>query len=140
MRATVEAGLRWLEAQVRPEDEDDWLLVPADHPALDSAVVAELLAARSRYPQAGIIVPTHQGRRGHPTLIAWRHVAGIRRFVPGAGLNAYLRLHAVDTLELPVASPHVLCDLDTPEDYEHVRTEFACAGHKPPGAPAASRI
>jgi molybdenum cofactor cytidylyltransferase len=125
MRATVEAGLQWLEDHVHPKDEDDWLLVPADHPALDSGMVGELLAARSRHPRAGIIIPVYKGQRGHPTLITWRHVAGIRRFALGQGLNAYLRLHAADTLELPVTSPHVLCDLDTHEDYERLRRPLA---------------
>jgi CTP:molybdopterin cytidylyltransferase MocA len=58
-------------------------------------------------------------------MIAWRHVTGIRALPPGHGLNAYLRLHPLETLELPVASPSVLCDLDTPEEYERLRSEFA---------------
>src|SRR5712692_10383123 len=45
MRATVEAGLRWLEDRFYPGDEDNWLLVPADHPTLDAAVVPQLLQA-----------------------------------------------------------------------------------------------
>jgi molybdenum cofactor cytidylyltransferase len=117
MRATVEHGLRWLEGCYHPQPHDDWLLVPADHPALDAAVVTALLRARIANPHTGIIVPTHAGQRGHPTLIGWQHVAEIRRFPPGQGLNAYLRQHSADTLELPVASPHILYDLDTPGDY-----------------------
>src|SRR5205807_6089865 len=39
MRATVEQGLRWLEERFRPRPGDDWLLVPADHPALAAGVV-----------------------------------------------------------------------------------------------------
>src|SRR5262249_42126737 len=43
MRATVEHGWRWIEEHWRPSEEDYWLLVPADHPALDAAVVRHLL-------------------------------------------------------------------------------------------------
>src|SRR5262245_60156230 len=50
MRATVEVGLRWIEENWRPIDEDAFLLVPADHPALDVGVVKELLVAAEPNP------------------------------------------------------------------------------------------
>lgn len=114
MRATVEAGLTFLEPGGPPAD---WLLVPADHPTLDATVVRQLIAARRQNPEAGILVPTWQGRRGHPTLIAWRHVAGLRAHPAGEGLNRYLRLHPDETIEVATASRSVVEDLDTPEDY-----------------------
>jgi molybdenum cofactor cytidylyltransferase len=121
MRATVEHGLRWLEDHLHPRPDDAWLLAPADHPALDADVVRQLCVSYSREPGQTILVPTYGGRRGHPTLIEWRHVPGIRALPAGQGIDAYLRAHAEETLELPVASAGVLCDLDTPEDYERLR-------------------
>jgi molybdenum cofactor cytidylyltransferase len=124
MRATVEHGLRWLEEHRQPSAADNWLLVPADHPTLDAAVVRQLLEARAAHPESSLILPTFEGRRGHPTLISWRHVAAMRALPAGQGLNVYLRQHAAETLELPVTTSAVLCDLDTPEDYERLqRTE-----------------
>ncbi|HEX5270984.1 MAG TPA: NTP transferase domain-containing protein [Gemmataceae bacterium] len=121
MRATVEAGLLWLEERFRPRPDDRWLLVPADHPTLDPQVIRLLLDHRD----GSIIVPTYDGRRGHPTVIEWKHVAGMRALPAGTGLNVYLRQHAAETMELPVDSADVLCDLDTPEDYERLRRSFA---------------
>ena len=120
MRATVEHGLSWLEDRHQPHADDSWLLVPADHPTLRPTIVRQLLAARNAYQDASILIPTHQGRRGHPTLIAWKHVPGIRALPPHLGLNAYLRQHAAETLELPVDDPDILLDLDTPADYERL--------------------
>jgi molybdenum cofactor cytidylyltransferase len=125
MRATVEQGLRWLEERLRPRPEDGWLLVPADHPTLDPAVVRHLLEAHAANPDRSIFLPTFQGRRGHPALIAWKHVEGIRSLSPGQGLNVYLREQAAQTVEVPVSSADVLCDLDTPEDYERLLRRFA---------------
>jgi molybdenum cofactor cytidylyltransferase len=120
MRATVEHGLRWLEERFHPGPDDAWLLSPADHPALDATVVRCLTQARAAHPERSIFVPVFEGRRGHPTLIGWKHVAGIRAHPAGQGLNTYLRGHTAETLEVPVASAEVLCDLDTPEDYERL--------------------
>jgi len=121
MRATVEAGLAWIEKHFRPCEQDDWLLVPADHPALDSAIVRRLCEARAANPEASIVVPAYQGQRGHPALISWRHVAGIRRLEAGVGLNVYFRQQR-DRVEIAVDSEAVLLDLDTPADYERLRS------------------
>jgi molybdenum cofactor cytidylyltransferase len=120
MRATLEHGLRWLEDRHSPRPEEAWLLVPADHPAIDPAVVGQILSAGDSQPDRSIIVPTYQGRRGHPVLIRWEHVAGIRALPSGQGLNVYLRQQASCILELPVASESILFDLDTPGDYERL--------------------
>jgi molybdenum cofactor cytidylyltransferase len=125
MRATVEHGLRWLEAVFHPRPEERWLLAPADHPTLDSAIVRHLLQARAASATASIVVPTFQGKRGHPTLIDWKHVEPMRALPAGEGLNAYLRRCGEQTLELDVVSSEVLTDLDTPEDYERLCLRFA---------------
>jgi molybdenum cofactor cytidylyltransferase len=120
MRATVEMGLRFLEERFQPRPEDAWLLAPADHPALDAEVVRHLLTAYAARPSQSIIVPVHEGRRGHPTLIAWRHVSGIRAHQRGKGINDYLRSQQEHILEIPAPSAAMLWDMDTPEDYERL--------------------
>ncbi len=118
MRATLTHGLRWLEEHRRPVPDDAFLLVPADHPTLDAAVIRLLFQARIEHPQKSIFVPTNGGRRGHPTLIGWQHVSGIQAHPPGEGLNAYLRTRSSETQEIAIPGVDVLCDLDTPEEYE----------------------
>jgi molybdenum cofactor cytidylyltransferase len=116
MRATVEQGLAWMEEQWRPCDDDPWLLVPADHPTLDPELIRVLLR-EYQDGEAPIVIPVHEGKRGHPAVLAWQHVAGIRRHPAGEGLNTYLRLHTAQTREVATASAEILRDLDTPEDY-----------------------
>jgi molybdenum cofactor cytidylyltransferase len=124
MRATLVRGLDWLEERFHPTPEDAILLVPADHPTLEAAIVAQLLQARADDPQKRIFVPTYAGRRGHPTLIAWSEVACIRAMPAGKGLNQYLRERPADVMELPTRSSQVLRDLDTPEEYEALLKRF----------------
>jgi molybdenum cofactor cytidylyltransferase len=116
MRTTVERGIEWIEAYYCPAPVDWWFLAPADHPAFAASVVRDLLAARHD-ERHSIIVPTHNGRRGHPTFFHWRHATGIRALPQGKGINSYLREHSDDVLELPVTDPGILANLDTPEDY-----------------------
>ena len=120
MRSTVEHGLRWLEERFQPNADDAWLLVPADHPTLRPDVVRQLLLTRQNDPAHSIFIPTFESKRGHPALICWQHVAAMRALPAGQGLNMYLRAHRAETAEIPVNSPEVLLDLDTPEDYERL--------------------
>lgn len=114
MRATVEQGLGWIEKRFHPGPNDPWLLVPADHPVLDPGLVRQLIAGAFEWP---IVVPVHDGRRGHPTRFAWRHANAIRELPPDQGINAVLRACGEQVFEMPVSDPTVLCDLDTPDDY-----------------------
>ncbi len=124
MRATVEAGLHWLEERFHPRPDDAWLLAPADHPTLDAAVVRQLCEGYAAQPSQSIVVPVYAGRRGHPTLIAWRHVAGVLAHPTGRGIDDYLRSHNDQISEIPSPNAAVPRDLDTPEDYERLRAEF----------------
>jgi molybdenum cofactor cytidylyltransferase len=120
MQATVSQGLAWLEAHLHAGPQDSWLLVPADHPTLKPAAVTQLLDARSKHPEQSIFIPSYGGRRGHPVLISWRLVPALRGWPGGLGLNRFVREHADQTCECPLADPEILCDLDTPEDYQRL--------------------
>jgi len=123
MRATVLAGLRWLDANLRPGPEDGWLLLPADHPTLASAVVAALRTAAADDAAHSIFVPAHQGQRGHPTLFRWRHTPALLSLPEGQGLNSYLRANTAAVREIDWPTSEVLRDLDTPADYERLLQE-----------------
>jgi molybdenum cofactor cytidylyltransferase len=120
MRETVEQGLTWLENRFHPDRSESWFLVPADYPILEPAIIRKLIRKRERNRRYSIFIPTYQGRRGHPALIGWKHVDAIRALPQEIGLNVYLRRQQKRTLEVPVDSPTILWDLDTPEDYERI--------------------
>jgi molybdenum cofactor cytidylyltransferase len=116
MRETVVAGLAHLEERFHPLPTDWWLLTPADHATLSPAVIHKLRAAADMHTHC-IIIPTHHGQRGHPTLLSWQYATAIRAQLPGRGINALIREYHRETLELDVSDPEVLSDLDTPQDY-----------------------
>lgn len=108
------------------------LIALADHPLVAAATIATLCAQHEKAPEA-ILVPTCQGRKGHPILL------------PGSILQ---ELHQLPTLRevvrrdparvrlVPVDDPGILLDLDTPEDYRAGINYHA--GQLAPPAPASS--
>jgi molybdenum cofactor cytidylyltransferase len=116
MRSTVEHGLRWLEERYQPQPDDAFLLTPADLPLLDAVTVRTLCETWQLRPAATILIPAYQGRRGHPALIAWRHVAGIGTLAPFAGIDVYLRDCIGETEFVAIANDSMLRDIDTPGD------------------------
>lgn len=125
MRSTVEFGLTWIEREWSPGPGDAWLLVPADHPTVEPGVIKSLVQARQDHPDRSVFIPIYQGRRGHPALIGWQHVAAIRAFPAGEGLSRYVREQAAQTLEVAVGTDSILCDLDTPEEYKWLLSRIA---------------
>ncbi|HEX3149517.1 MAG TPA: nucleotidyltransferase family protein [Gemmataceae bacterium] len=116
MRTTVEHGLAWIEARFHPRPDDRWLLAPGDHPALNPAVVKQLLAAGENET---VVIPTYRGQRGHPTRFVWKHVAGIRQLPAQQGINALVR-NGSAVIELSVDDAGILVDIDTRGDYEKI--------------------
>jgi molybdenum cofactor cytidylyltransferase len=123
MRASVQAALDEIARKHSPSDEDGWLLVPADHPVLWAEVI-ELMQRRFDRGDCRILVPTCEGRRGHPTIFGWELTKEVADLPTDVGLNTLLRIHADDVVELPVDDPRILIDLDTPEDYRKLRDQI----------------
>ena len=117
MRATVEAGLNWLDSHFHPTRDDWWLMSPGDHPTLAPAVVQALLGTARADGRHSIFVPVYEGRRGHPLLARWRHADTVRSLPAGEGINSCLRPHADEVREVTVADSASFHDLDTLDDY-----------------------
>jgi molybdenum cofactor cytidylyltransferase len=61
------------------------------------------------------LVPRYRGKKGHPLLLAGELGERILAAPEGATLRDVLA--EVPNLLVPVADPHILQDVDTPEDY-----------------------
>jgi CTP:molybdopterin cytidylyltransferase MocA len=110
MLSSVQCGLRAL-----PEGIEAVFVWPVDHPLVERDTVIAMIAA-FREGLAPIVVPTHDGRRGHPVIFAARVFPELLTADMARGAAAVVHAHD-DRLELPVADRGVLCDIDTPEDY-----------------------
>jgi molybdenum cofactor cytidylyltransferase len=123
MRQSVEHALRYIEERFQPRPEEGWLLAPADHPLLNTEVIERLVSEWHASP-GKILVPIHHGRRGHPTLFPFSLAAEVFDLPADQGLNQLVKSHAAEVCQIEVDSPAVVADLDTPEDYARLRTEW----------------
>src|ERR1700722_18805253 len=95
MRDSIAFGLRHVAQEMAASGEEadpssPWLLIPADHPVVLAETVTMLLEAAGRNP-GRILVPTHDDRRGHPTLFCWKHALEIDQIPEGEGFNWILK-------------------------------------------------
>ncbi len=87
---------------------------PVDHPYADLESARAVIEG-ARRSGAPIVVPTLQGRRGHPVYFSrdsWRELATIS----DGGARAVVRAHAADLHEVPVTHIGVVRDIDTRAD------------------------
>lgn len=123
MRVSIEHALRAIEERHHPDADDGWILIPADHPTLD-AVITHQLITRWQRDRPAIFIPTHAGRRGHPTFFRWDLVDKVFELPSDAGLNRLVKERARDVVEVEVDDASILIDLDTPVDYAALCQRF----------------
>ena len=117
MRRSVELGLARLETDPPPRIV---LLAPADTPGISGELVACLVETARERP-GSIVVPCHEGRRGHPLALPWNLAVQVPTLPAGVGVNALVARHVDSIVTLASASSDVLVDLDTPEDWNRWR-------------------
>ncbi len=124
MRASIEHALTTIEQKHEPEKNDAWLLLPADLPVMDAALLRRLCDLWQTI-NTDVLIPMCDGRRGHPLMARWSTVAAVRALPTDVGVNAWLRDPATTVTEVPFDDPRILYDLDVPEDYARLLADVA---------------
>ena len=91
------------------------MLFLVDHPVVD---VPTLEALIMNLAPNRIVLPTFEGRRGHPVLFAPDVLEEILELPASQGANIVVRKDPGRIREVPVNAPGVLVDIDTPEQFE----------------------
>ena len=112
MAGSVRAGLALL-----PADCTGVLIHLVDHPLVTAATMLAICAAHQAAPQA-IVIPTCNGRQGHPTLFPRAILAEL---TPAATLRDMVKKDPARLLRVPVSDEGIFLDMDTPADYETLR-------------------
>jgi len=92
-----------------------------DHPLVEPAAIEAMIAnlAANR-----IVLPTFEGRRGHPVLFSSEILEEILALPPSEGANIVVRKSPDRIIEVSVNVPGILVDVDTPEQFEKLREQY----------------
>lgn len=122
MLTSIQAGFA-----AAPPDTGWFVIALADQPSLRPEVVSLLLAEAvgqlpigncRPQPLHTLLVPSYNGRRGHPLVIHASHREEVGTLDPEVGLRELMRRHPEAIRHLVVEEEAVLADMDTPEDYQ----------------------
>ena len=115
MLSSVQAGFKAL-----PADAEAAVVMLGDQPFLAPRIIDDVIGAY-REERKGIVIPTFQGRRGHPVLVDLGFREEVLALDPADGLRRLMQAHPRDILEVETGDANILRDMDTPEDYAGVR-------------------
>lgn len=116
--SSIQAAIRSL-----PENgTDGMLLCLIDHPLITAALVGDLIdkfyASRKQ-----IIIPVHQGKRGHPVIFSCKLYEELLAAPLETGARAIVWNHPEEVLEVPTAEEGVVLNLNDPQTFRHVLGE-----------------
>ena len=89
----------------------DALFTPVDLPGISRDTIQRLAAA-----DGPVVIPTFQGRKGHPVRISHDVIAELLALPVEAQARDAIRRHDAQLIE--VDDPRILQDVDTPADYD----------------------
>jgi molybdenum cofactor cytidylyltransferase len=144
MKASCLHGLEHLSQRYSPSSEDRFFVCPADIPGISSGLIDRLIREAdghdaTRRSGEHVIVPTCQGRRGHPVLFPWSMAGQLALLRSDQGVNALVDSAPVVEVEIS-ESPEKMGDIDTPEEYAAATRLFAENMQAlPPGSSDSSR-
>ena len=95
------------------------LVTPVDAPRIAAGSVAALVQA-FRESGAPVVRPVHEGRHGHPVIFSRAVFDALRSADFSVGAKAVVRAQGDRVMNVEIADPAVLDDIDTPADYENM--------------------
>ncbi|HEY3301226.1 MAG TPA: nucleotidyltransferase family protein [Methylophilaceae bacterium] len=96
------------------ESNDGFMIALADMPYIDSLTIVAI-AAKLR-EGAAIVVPTYQGKRGHPVGFSAKFRAELENLHGDEGARSILKRYPEDIIFLECDDAGILADIDTPAD------------------------
>jgi molybdenum cofactor cytidylyltransferase len=111
MMLSIQTGLA-----VMTPDCKAGLIGLGDQPQMEEKTLKDILTIYEE-TGAGIIVPSHENRRGHPVLVDAIHLPELLNFDPQSSLRNFMNAHQNEICYIE-ANASVLQDLDTPQDYQ----------------------
>lgn len=113
--SSICAGVRSL-AEI---ETDGIVLCPVDHPLVSASLVGDLVKQFYKSGKA-IVVPTYNGRRGHPAIFSNSLYDELLAAPPEKGARTVVWAHASNVLEVPTGEEGIVLNINDPEMLRHI--------------------
>ncbi len=102
---------------------DGVMVILSDHPLISTAII-NVLVENFSAENGLIVIPTFQGKRGHPVIFGKSLFAELSSAPLETGAKSVIRAHQRDILHIPVEEEGILVDVDTQSDYAKLLWRF----------------
>jgi molybdenum cofactor cytidylyltransferase len=95
------------------------LFALVDQPQVGADIINHVIGT---YEEAGplIVIPTYEGRNGHPIILDAKLRDEILAIDPAEGLRQVVHAHSREVVRVEISTDAVLIDFDYPEDYRRI--------------------
>ena len=108
---------------------DGFLIALVDQPFLTHNLIKDLIEEFYKTGK-GIVLPTYNGRRGHPVIFEIKYASEILALSEDSeGLREIVRKHQDDIHKVPVNTDSIIRDIDYWEDYIREKLTYSTHGH-----------
>lgn len=99
------------------------MLALADQPFIDSQTINCLVESFGAHDK-GIVLPTYQGKRGHPVILSIKYKEELLSLKGDIGGREIIHRYPDDVLEVPVNCEGICVDIDTVDTYNLQRSKL----------------
>ncbi len=99
------------------------LIVPSDFPILDKGIIDFILLS-FRKDKSKIIVPSFNGKGGHPVLITKHFFNEIMDAFSGEGIRGLLKKYPESVEKVEYLNDDIHLNINTPEDFEKYKQQI----------------
>jgi molybdenum cofactor cytidylyltransferase len=110
MLSSIQKGI-----EATDEKTEAYMIALVDQPFISPFLIEALL---EKYENNGIIIPSYNGKRGHPIIIPAKYIDEIFGLDTNIGLRQLIQNHEDEIIYVDVAFDDVIRDMDFPEDYK----------------------
>jgi molybdenum cofactor cytidylyltransferase len=107
-------GIRSLESI----ETEGLVLCPVDHPLVSARLVSDLIG-QFYLNRKSIVLPTYNGRRGHPVIFSSALYGDLLDAPADKGARAVVWAHSADVLEVPTSEEGVVLNINDPDMLRH---------------------
>jgi len=115
MTTSIQVGV-----QAASPETQGYMICLADQPLLQPSEYTQLItafeAAFQHNPES-ILVPFYGGKKGNPVIFSASYRAAILTHTEMEGCKEIVQANQANLVRLSMSTPHILVDVDTPEDY-----------------------